>query len=53
MAIQLSIYNLHTKQKDIRYIYDEQQNIEIFNAQRILTNETSCKGFDIVLTELV
>lgn len=53
MAVQLSIYNLHTKQKDIRYIYDESKNIEIFNAQRILTNDTSCKGFDIVLTEIV
>lgn len=53
MAIQLSIYNLHTKQKDIRYIYDEQKDIEIFNAQRLLTNEISCKAFDIVLTELV
>lgn len=53
MAIQLSTYNLLTKQKDIRYIYDEQKNIEIFNAQRVLTNETSCKGFEIVLTELV
>lgn len=53
MAIQLSIYNLRTKQKDIRYIYDEQQNIEIFNAQRILTNETSCNAFDIVLTEII
>lgn len=53
MAIQLSIYNLRTKQKDIRYIYDEQQNIEIFNAQRALTNEISCKAFDIVLTEKV
>lgn len=53
MAIQLSIYNLRTKQKDIRYIYDEQQNIEIFNAQRALTIEISCKAFDIVLTEKV
>lgn len=53
MAVQLSIYNLHTKQKDIRYIYDESKNIEIFNAQRKLTNEISCKAFDIVLTEIV
>lgn len=53
MAIQISIYNLLTKQKDIRYIYDESKNVEIWNAQRILTNETSCKGFDIVLTEIV
>lgn len=53
MAVQLSIYNLRTKKKDIRYIYDESKNIEIFNAQRKLTNETSCKGFEIVLTEIV
>ena len=53
MAIQVSIYNLRTKQKDIRYIYDESKNIEILNAQRILANETSCKGFEIVLTGIV
>lgn len=53
MAIQISIYNLRTNQKDIRYIYPLDKCVEIFNAQRRLTNETSCKGFEIVLTEIV
>lgn len=53
MAIQVSIYHLRTKQKDIRYIFHEEDNVGIFNAQRILTNETSCKAFEVVLTEVV
>ena len=53
MAIQLSIYNLISKQKDIRYVYDEERIIKINEAQRILEREISQKAFEIVLTEII
>lgn len=53
MAVQLSIYNLISKQKDIRYVYDEERIIKINEAQRILEREIGQKAFEIVLTEIV
>ncbi len=53
MAIQLSIYNLLSKKKDIRYVYDEERIIKINEAQRTLEREISQKAFEIVLTEIV
>lgn len=53
MAIQLSVYNVSTKQKDIRYVLPENDVHRIFGCQRRLENEVSCHAFDIVLTEQV
>ena len=53
MAVQLSIYNLISKQKDIRYVYDEERISKINEAQRTLEREISQKAFEIVLTEIV
>lgn len=51
--VQISTYNLHTKQKSIRYLFDEEKGIEIINAQQTLIKETYYRAFEIVLTEIV
>lgn len=53
MKIQVSIYDVHSKQKDIRFIYDEERIVKINDAQRALEKEVSQKAFEIVLTEIV
>lgn len=53
MALQISVYNLHTKQKDIRYVFKEKDDIKIIGAIKKLTNEVRNKAFDFVLIEHV
>ena len=50
MAIQLSIYNWRTKQKNIRFICSDETAI---GKQKQLEREVKNEAFTIVLTELV
>lgn len=50
MKIQLSVYNWRTKQKDVRFICNEDLAI---CRQRQLERETINEAFTIVLTELI
>ena len=50
MKIQLSIYNYRTKQKNIRFICEDEF---AFSRQEQLRRETLNEAFTIVLTELI
>lgn len=51
--IQLSIYNLHTKQKYLRYKINEEDTLKVFEKKIELEDATKYKAFDVVLVEVV
>ena len=53
MAIRISVFNLKTKQKSVRHIYDDNQYTLILMAQGELYREVKWEAFNIVLTEYI
>ena len=56
MAIQVSTFNVKTKKRDNRHIFDDNDSciaMKVFGAQRELEKLTSNTANELVLTEYV
>lgn len=53
MSIQVSTFNVKTKQRDHRYVFKDEEVVKITEAKVKLEHEMKYRAFDIVLVEYV